>query len=344
MAVGLIYDPIYLEHDTRGHIENASRLIEVMSLLESSGSKGQLVNIPPQKASVDALTQIHVPDYISRIESAAQAGGGWLDGDTVMSPDSYEAALYAAGGAMGAVDGVMSGEVNSAFALVRPPGHHAIAWRAMGFCLFNNIAVAARYAMEKYGLERILIVDFDVHHGNGTQDAFYSDPDVLYFSTHQYPFYPGTGEVEESGDGKAKGFTINVPLPAGCGDNEYIGAFENILVPVARRFRPQLIMVSAGYDAHWFDLISLMRVSVSGFARMTSIIKQLAGELCGGKLVISLEGGYHLEALAFSVKATFDVLLGKSDIEDLLGPAPDREMTPNIDALIERIKRSHRLE
>ncbi|GAI04383.1 unnamed protein product, partial [marine sediment metagenome] len=217
----------------------------------------QLVPLTPRAASLEELSTVHSMGFISYIQAFAERGGGWLDADTVVSPASYDAALYAAGGAIKAVDGVLSGEVESAFALVRPPGHHALRWEAMGFCLFNNIAIAAKHALNSYRLERILIVDFDVHHGNGTQDAFYHDPSVLYFSAHQYPFYPGSGHFDETGAGPGEGYTVNVPLPAWCGDSEYLRVFEEILAPVARRFSPQLILVSAGYDAHWSDHISL---------------------------------------------------------------------------------------
>jgi len=213
----------------------------------------------------------------------------------------------------------------------------------MGFCLFNNVAIAAKYALAKYKLERALIIDFDVHHGNGTQEAFYDDPQVLYISTHEYPFYPGTGSVEETGRGEGKGATVNIPLGAGCGDAEYLPVFEKIIVPAARCFEPQLIFVSAGYDSHWADSIALMEVSTTGFAQMVRIIKQLADELCSGRLVLTLEGGYHLSALATSVKATFDVLLGNTNIEDPLGQPPHARGAPNIDNLVESVKKVHRL-
>jgi acetoin utilization deacetylase AcuC-like enzyme len=212
----------------------------------------------------------------------------------------------------------------------------------MGFCLFNNIAIAARKALQSYGLKRILIVDFDVHHGNGTQDAFYSDPQVLYFSTHEYPFYPGTGGVDEIGYREGEGATINVPLPAGCGDTEYLRVFQEILVPAARRYQPQLILVSAGYDPHWTDQIALMQVTVEGFARMAEILKSLAEELCQGRLVFSLEGGYSTTALAASVKATLEVLQGESEIQDPLGKPRMRE-APSIEPLLQELKRIHAL-
>ncbi len=343
MKVGYVYDPIYLKHDTGQHVENARRLEAIISHLEQTGLRQQLTLVKPRAASVEELSLVHQRQYISHIQDVAQKGGGWLDPDTVMSPDSYEAALYAAGGIIRATEAVMGGEVDSAFAAVRPPGHHATPRRAMGFCLFNNIAIAAQYALAKYKLEHILIIDFDVHHGNGTQEAFYDSPQVMYISTHEYPFYPGTGSVEETGSGAAEGATINIPLPAGCGDSEYLPVFEQIIVPAAKRFQPQLILVSAGYDPHWADGLALMQVSVTGFGQMVRIIKRLADELCGGRLVFSLEGGYHLTALPASVKATFDILLGNSTIDDPLGQSPRSFEAPRIDRLISSIKEIHNL-
>ena len=343
MEVGYVYDPIYLKHDTGQHVENAKRLEAIMSHLEQTGLKQQLTPIKPRAATVEELSLVHRKEYISHIQDAAQRGGGWLDADTVMSSNSYEAAIYAAGGLIRATEAVMDGELDSAFGLVRPPGHHATSQRAMGFCLFNNIAIAAKYALAKYKLERILIIDFDVHHGNGTQATFYDDPQVLYTSTHEYPFYPGTGDIDETGAGEAKGTTVNIPLPGGCGDGEYLSVFEQIIVPAARRFNPHLILVSAGYDTHWADGLALMQLSVTGFAQIVKIIKGLADELCGGHLVFTLEGGYNLSALATSIKATFDVLLGNASIEDPLGQAPQRFATPSIASLITAIKEIHNL-
>ena len=343
MAVGYVYDPIYLKHDTGQHVENAGRLEALISDLELAGLKSQLTLVEPPAASIEELSLVHQKQYIGYIQDVARKGGGWLDADTVMSPDSYDVALYAAGGVIRAAEAVMDGEVVSAFALVRPPGHHATPRRAMGFCLFNNIAIAAQHALARYNLERILIIDFDVHHGNGTQETFYDSPRVMYISTHQYPFYPGTGSIEETGDGAAQGTTINIPLPAGCGDGEYLKVFEQIIVPAARRFKPQLILVSAGYDLHWADGLALMQVSVTGFGQMARIIKGLADELCGGRLAFSLEGGYNLNALAASVKATFDVLLGDTSIDDPLGGSPRSFGAANIDRLIAAIKEIHNL-
>ena len=343
MKAGLVYDPIYLEHDTGDHVENARRLVEAMSHLKETGVKERLTTLPARPASLKELETIHVPEYISYVKSKAEKGGGWLDPDTVMSPRSYEAALYAAGGVLVAVEAVMNGKVDNAFALVRPPGHHAIRDRAMGFCIFNNVAIAARFALSKFNLKRVLVADFDVHHGNGTQDAFYADPEVLYFSTHQFPHYPGTGWMDETGTGAGEGTTVNFPMTAGWGDEEYLRAFNEVLVPVARGFRPQIILVSAGFDAHWADQLAMMKVSITGFIQMTRILKELAAELCQGRLVFTLEGGYNLRVVAASIKATFDVLLGNSGIDDPLGKASLARKPEGFDEHIEAIKRIHRL-
>jgi len=343
MKVGFVYDPVYLKHDTGQHVENAKRLEAIISHLEQSRLKQQLIPIKPRAASIEELSLVHHKQYISYIKEVAQKGGGWLDVDTIMSANSYETAVYAAGGVIRATEAVIDGEVDSAFALVRPPGHHASSQQATGFCLFNNIAIATRYTLTKYKLERILIIDFDVHHGNGTQETFYDNPQVLYISTHQYPLYPGTGSIEETGSSGAEGTTVNIPLTAGCGDAEYLQVFEQIIVPAARRFKPRLILVSAGYDPHWADEIALMQVSTTGFSQMVKIIKELADELCGGRLVFSLEGGYNLTALATSIKATFDVLLGNTKIEDPLGQPPRRFKAPSITPLIKSIKEVHNL-
>jgi acetoin utilization deacetylase AcuC-like enzyme len=343
MKIGYVYDPIYLVHDTGYHSENATRLTATLSYLEKTGLLAELKLIKPRAATVDEIAAVHDRQYISYIAYVAQKGGAWLEVDTVMSPKSYDAAIYAAGGVITATDEVMQGKVNSAFALVRPPGHHAISDRAMGFCIFNNIAVAAKYALSQYKLERIAIIDFDVHHGNGTQEAFNSDPRVLYVSTHQYPHYPGTGNAEDTGTPAGQGTILNVPMPAASGDHEYHAVFEKIIVPVVRRYQPQLIMVSAGYDIHWADELAQMQVTTTGIADIVRFIRQLADELCQGKIVIALEGGYNLEALSTSIKATFDVLMGKKDIEDKLGPPKRRASNPDIIPLIKQLKAIHHL-
>ncbi len=343
MSVGIIYDKIYLAHETGSHPENKERLVSIMDLLEKSKLIDQLVSLSPRMATESELICVHTQDHIAKVETASERGGSWLDGDTFASRASYKAALYAAGGLIRGVDAILNKEVNSAFALVRPPGHHATRESAMGFCLFNNIAIATRYAQQQHGLKRILIVDFDVHQGNGTQDSFYEDPDVLYFSTHLFPYYPGTGDVEEIGRGAGKGTTVNVPLPAGCGDDEYRQVYEEILIPVARRFKPELILVSAGYDTHWSDQLAMMQLSIKGFADIVKIIKDLAEELCDDRLLFALEGGYNLDAVAYGVKATFDVLLGNTEIDDPLGEPRYGGKAPSIEQLLNRIKETHQL-
>ena len=343
MKAGYSYDPIYGKHDTGRHPENADRLKAIISHLDRTGLRQRLIPIKPRAASIEELSLVHDERYILQIRDLAQKGGGWLGVDTVISSDSYEAALFAAGGVINATGAVIRREMDSAFALVRPPGHHATRAQAMGFCLFNNLAIAAECALVNYQLEHILIIDFDVHHGNGTQAAFYDDPRVLYISIHQYPFYPGTGSIEETGNENAEGTTINIPFPAGSGDSEYLEVFRQIIVPAAIRFKPQLVLVSAGYDSHWADELALMQLTVSGFAQMVKIIRGLSEDLCNGRLVFSLEGGYNLRALAASVDATFNLLLGKTAIENPLGQPPPGSEVPCIASLIRQLKELHNL-
>jgi len=342
MAVGIVYDPVYLKHDTGNHVENPRRLAGMLSSLESS-VLSRLVSISPRPAAQPELALVHSAQHIHNIQSMALKGGGWIDADTVVSKGSFEAAVYAAGGAIAAAEAVMSGQVGRGFALVRPPGHHATRDRAMGFCLFNNVAIAARYLLSKYPLDRLAIIDFDVHHGNGTQAAFETEPRVLYVSTHQHPLYPGTGHLEEIGSGEALGTKINIPLPAGCGDVEYKMVYEQIVIPAVKRFNPQFVLVSAGFDAHWADNISAMQVSITGFAEMVKLIKGLADEICGERLVLLLEGGYNLEALSAAVQATFEVLLGEVNINDPLGPSPRTQTPLDIGDLIRRLREVHKL-
>ena len=345
MIPGILYDPVVLEHNTGRHPETAARLTTTTQLLQERDLWERLVHLPFAPASVAAVEAVHDPRYLQLIQYYAERGGGWLTADTPFSARSWEAALIASGAAIGAVEAVIAGPVPSAFALVRPPGHHASVAEGMGFCLINHAAVAARHAIRTLGLSRVLLVDFDVHHGNGTQDIFYEDPSVLYFSVHQYPAYPGTGAAREIGSGAGLGTTVNVPLPAGVADAGHLLALQELLVPVAREYRPELILVSAGYDSHWANTAYLnsirMSVSVTGFGQWVALLKDLAAELCGGRLAFCLEGGYDHQALAWSVDATFRVLLGEP-VEDPLGPATSRS-EPQIDDLIEEFRRIHGL-
>ncbi|MBI5136019.1 MAG: histone deacetylase [Nitrospirae bacterium] len=315
MRTGLVYHPAYLNHDTGAmHPECPDRLRAVLAGLDRSGLRPALTPVSPYDAEAAWLGLVHTPSHLARVEAAAgMAWGGnvYLDPDTPVSPGSRQAARKAAGGVLAAIDRVVAGELDNAFCLVRPPGHHAEPNRAMGFCLYNNVAIGARYLQRRHGLERVLIVDWDVHHGNGTQAAFWTDPSVLYYSIHQYPFYPGSGAADERGAGAGEGTTVNCPMAAGCGDVDYLNELERVLLPAAERFRPHFILVSAGFDAHLDDPLAHMRVSADGFGRMTLLVRDLAARLCGGRLVTVLEGGYDLDALAASVNAHVAALSGQ---------------------------------
>lgn len=308
---GLVYDDIYIEHETTpGHPECPERLVRIIKKLKDKGLYQQLVKLKPSPADRRWIETIHAPEYIDRARRSSENGAGYLDtGDVPISLKSYEAAVMAAGGVLTAIDAVMERKVTNAFCAVRPPGHHALENQALGFCIFNNVAIGARYIQEKYNLSKVLIVDWDVHHGNGTQAAFYDDPNVLYFSVHQYPFYPGSGSQAERGSGKGLNTNINVPLPAGSGDERYIKEFEEKLTPAASSFSPDFVLVSAGFDSHRDDLLGGMRVTEQGFAKLTQIVKSIAEKCCSGRLVSVLEGGYGLEGLAASVEAHIRVLM-----------------------------------
>jgi acetoin utilization deacetylase AcuC-like enzyme len=308
---GFIYHPAYLEHDMgAGHPESPSRLRAIVEQLRQSGTASHLTSIVPRKAEDEWVTQVHTSQYVAALNRHAPTSGRVsLDPDTAMSPGSLAAAYLAAGGVLAGVDAIMTKQVDHVFCAVRPPGHHAEANRAMGFCLFNNVAVAARYIQKKYGLERVLIVDWDVHHGNGTQHTFEDDPSVLFFSTHQYPYYPGTGRATEQGRGAGEGFTINVPMEAGEGDDEYRAVFHRALVPAADRFRPEFVLISAGFDAHKDDPLAGMGLTEEGYADLTRIVTGIATRYAQGRILSSLEGGYNLGALARSVDAHIKVLL-----------------------------------
>jgi acetoin utilization deacetylase AcuC-like enzyme len=357
MTTALIYDPLFLEHLTPGnHPDQPERLRAVIEVLENLNwmEREGLLHLAPRAASVEELALIHTPTYIQHVQHAAEraarekARGGRTTQpfatDTYVSAKSYEAAIYAAGAPLTAIDAVMQGTVNNAYCLVRPPGHHALADSAMGFCLFNNVAIAARYAIEQHGLERVMIIDYDVHHGNGTQDAFYADPRVLYFSTHQSPFYPGTGASDERGADSALGTTVNVPLPAQTDFGPYEAVFRQVMAPIADRFDPQLILVSTGFDAHWSDPLGQMYLSTAAFARFNEIILNLANSLCGGRVVMVQEGGYNIEAMAAGVATCINQLLGDDAAVDSLGPAPDKEFSLNLDVLIGELRRIHNLK
>jgi acetoin utilization deacetylase AcuC-like enzyme len=307
MRLGIAYDPEFLKHRTgEGHAERPARLQSIMARLEETGWLGRLRRVPFVPAAYDAIEAVHPRSYVLAIKDACEkAGSGlvYLDEDTPVCADSFEVARAAAGAVIGACDAVIRDEIDRAFCAVRPPGHHAETARAMGFCLFNNVAIAARHLQRLHGIRRVLIVDWDVHHGNGTQEIFYEDPSVFYFSTHQAPLYPGTGFAEERGAGPGEGTTLNCPLPEGAGDEELIRVFNEKLVPAAHEFRPEFILISAGFDPHAADPLAGLRVTEQGFARLTEIVAGIAREHCQGRVVSALEGGYDLSALAGSVAA-----------------------------------------
>ncbi len=345
-AVGYLYDPAFLAHDLPGHPEHAGRLRAIMDLLRERGALASLEALPFGAATFEQLTALHSPRYVSQVYAFSERGRGALNPDTYIVAESFNAAAMAVGASLAATEAVMKGKVRRAFALVRPPGHHAFADHGEGFCLFNNIAFAAKHALGDIDAEhdyawspsavrnqrntrpeRVMIVDFDVHHGNGTQALFYDDPRVLYVSIHEYGWvYPGSGAADERGKGAGRGATINVPLPPETGDFGYALVFDEILIPAARRFAPSLLLVSAGFDAHWRDPLAHMRVSLAGFARMMRVLCELSDELCGGRMVVVLEGGYDLQALSYGVLNALRIMQGNlADVEDPLGPCPAPE-------------------
>jgi acetoin utilization deacetylase AcuC-like enzyme len=293
------------------HPESPERIRAIYARLEEDKRLFSLTVIPPRPAAEKELAFVHTQEYIELIRESTGQERVYLDPDTSTSPRSYEVARLAAGGLLEAADRIMEGKVEGAFALVRPPGHHAEASQARGFCIFNNVAIAAQYLAEKWSLRRILIVDWDLHHGNGTQHAFYSRPDILFFSTHQYPYYPGSGHWNETGEGKGKGFTVNVPLFPEKADDDFLFIYRKLLSPISLAFKPEFILVSAGFDIFAGDPLGGMEVSVNGFGAMTGELIKLAGETAKGRILLTLEGGYNLFGLQDGVASVLLTLLGR---------------------------------
>lgn len=311
MATAIIHHPIYEKHDTGfGHPETPERYRIVIDALRNDNQLWDgLIEITPEKAPQGIVQAAHTKEHFRQVENAFADGVDRLDADTVISMQSFDASLFAAGGACRAVDAVMTGEAKNAFVAVRPPGHHATAERAMGFCLFNNVAVAARYAQNKYKeIERMAVIDWDVHHGNGTQGIFYSDPSVYFFSMHQYPWYPGTGSRGETGQGRGLGSTLNIPIKASTSASDQKRAFEAAIEEISGKIKPDLVIISAGFDAHLTDPLGQLKLEDQDFVSMTRTVMDWADEVCDGRIVSCLEGGYNLETLGPTVKAHVETL------------------------------------
>ena len=321
-APAFLEHPSSLAHETGPHPERPARIPAILETLDQRGWLGYERTLSPP-ASRQALLAVHPERHIEMVQRVAESGGGQIDGDTVVSRGSFEAALHAAGGAVALVDLLLDGVAPTGFSAHRPPGHHAERTRAMGFCLFNNIAVAARHAIDVRGCERVMIVDWDVHHGNGTNDVFHADPQVLFVSIHQSPLYPGTGPAGDVGDGAGRGFTVNLPVAPGSGDTEFVSLVRDVAVPLAREFAPQLVLISAGFDAHAEDPLADCEVTDAGFAAMAGVLRDAGGEL-GAPVGAVLEGGYALGALGRGVAVTMEQLAAPAGS----GGLPGLEMTP----------------
>ncbi len=306
---GYVSDPFYLRHETEPHPENPGRLTAIQNRLESSEFYNNLIAIQPRKATPEEIALVHDAGYAASVEQSCANEIRHLDADTVISADSYDAALLSAGAGINAIDQIIDGSIHNAFCAVRPPGHHAERDRAMGFCLFNNVGIAARYAQKAQGLNKIFIFDWDVHHGNGTQHSFYGDPSIYYSSTHQYPFYPCTGAKEETGTGDGLRTTLNLPMDAYSDDDDYLSVIEHKLIPEVQRYKPDLIIISAGFDAHQNDPLAQIQLTTGCFGKMTELLMRVAGDVCEGRLLSILEGGYDYEALSDSVQLHMQTLL-----------------------------------
>jgi acetoin utilization deacetylase AcuC-like enzyme len=327
--VGIVEDPRYLEHEgPQGHPERPDRLQAVSAAIASR--RGRLRRVEARPATDAEILRVHDRAHLGRVADACRQAPAQLDADTYVVARSERIARLAAGASVELALRIARGDLRAGLAAVRPPGHHAESDRAMGFCLFNNVAIAVRALQAEAGLERVLLLDWDVHHGNGSQHCFEADPSVLFASTHQFPFYPGTGDFGERGYGRGLGTTLNIPLPEGCGDEEYTGVLRRILVPVTEQWRPEMIIVSCGFDAHRDDPLGSMRLSGAGFAAMTRIVRALADDLCGGRLLLVLEGGYALTGLLDATGSTLDALLEGHSI-----PPPPTNLVPG--SVLERV-------
>lgn len=329
LRTGIVVDTRYQEHYTgRNHPERAARIGMLLTLVEEYRRPG-ITRLEPRPATPAEIALIHDPAHHDRVAATAEKGYFAFDADTPVSAQSYATALLATGGLLTIIEAIMTREVDNGFALVRPPGHHAERNRAMGFCLFNSVAIGAQYLREKFDLTRILVMDWDLHHGNGTQHSFYADPGVLYVSTHQYPYYPGTGAAEEAGQGQGEGYTVNLPLPAGWGDAEYQALFQEVVDPICRQFDPQFVLISAGFDAHVRDPLGGMEVTEEGFGAMARTLLRIARDHAQGRCAAILEGGYDLTGLQQSARRVLDEMGGELLTAPLPQPEP-RGLLPRV--------------
>jgi acetoin utilization deacetylase AcuC-like enzyme len=335
---GIVMDERYLRHETSHfHPESPTRLEAIYTMLTSPDMKGKYVRIEPRYATHEEIGMIHSQSYIEMVAQTAGKRRTSLDPDTETSPESYDVAKLAVGGLLNAVDSVVTKDVDNVFAFIRPPGHHAEKSRAAGFCIFNNVAIGALHAIKKHNMKKILVVDWDLHHGNGTQHSFYEDSRVLYFSTHQYPFYPGTGSVNETGRKDGLGYTINVPLRRGPGNAEYLKIFRKILEPVARAYKPDLVMLSAGFDIYYRDPLGGMKVTPAGFASLVRVLLNIADNCSGGKFLITLEGGYDIEGQTQSTKAVLNEMRGETFQSDGDLDRMEAEADKSVDKIINTV-------
>lgn len=325
MRTAYTFDPTHVEHSAFGHPEHKGRLDAVWAMMQETGLADRLPRLATPEAPLEFIRQFHSARYIEHVHYMVHQGLSYLDPDTYCTQHSLEVALRAVGALTTLTDAVATRQVDNGMALVRPPGHHAMPHTAMGFCLFGNVALAANHARQKHGVERILIMDFDVHHGNGTQAFFYDDPNVLVCSVHGGPpFWPNTGLIHETGTGDGTGATVNIPLPFGVGDDGYRLAFDRVFTPIANRFKPEMVFLAAGFDAHWMDPMGQNRLSTRGYNYLLKRVMEWADQHANGRLVVALEGGYSPEVLAHSVKHTFALLENPTTkLEDPYGPSPE---------------------
>lgn len=345
-TIAYITHPHYVEHDLPEHPEHAGRIRAVWRRMGESGLLPHLQVHEAVEVTREQIAAVHTEDYIRTLEriSAQTAPMMRIDADTYAAPISYEIARLSAGAQTQAVDLLFTGKAEKAITPTRPPGHHAIAPRGMGFCLLANVAIAVRHAQQAYGIERVLIVDFDVHHGNGTEAIFYDDPSVLFVSTHQVPLYPSTGAIDDIGTGRGTGYTLNLPVRVNTGDEQFRQLFREVIWPAAERYRPELVIVSAGFDAHWLDPLAGLRLTNTGFADLCVQLDEMANQLAGGRILFAMEGGYNVDALSYGFVNIANVLLGESVIDPLGAPPPlSGRAEPDVSPIIQAARELHKL-